>query len=64
MDLRTMQEIDEIISQLSAITRELDSISYGIENEFKGIGASICAKSIENLTDRYKYVKNELSRIR
>lgn len=63
MEEKDRQKINNIIYQLNAITRELDSLSYGIANEFEGIGASYCAKGIRTLSERYRYVKNELNKI-
>jgi hypothetical protein len=64
VDAKTKQEIDGIIRQLNNVARELDSIAQGVETEFKGIGSSMCAKSIRLTSDRYNYLKNELSKIK
>jgi hypothetical protein len=64
MEAKTKQEIDSIIRELNAIVKELDSISYGIANEFKGIGSSRCAITIRALSEKYRNVKNELMNIK
>lgn len=57
------QEISDIIRELNYIARELDSLSYDMEKEFKGIGESYCAMGIRTLSARYRKVKNELNKI-
>lgn len=64
MDSKTRQEIDDMIYQLGNISRELDSISQGIANDFKGIGVAKCANSVSHLAGRYRKVRNELLKIK
>ena len=56
-------EINDIVRELNAITRELDCMSNDITREFKGIGSSYCARGIRSLSERYRRVKNELNKI-
>lgn len=63
MNRSIKHEIRDIIHELNAISRDLNEISYGIAKEFKGIGSSYCAKSIENLSHRYKKVSRVLDEL-
>lgn len=64
MDPRTKQELDEIIYELNAITKELDDLSEGMAREFKGIGTLECSKGIKTLSGKYTKVKNQLYEIK
>lgn len=64
MDANTKKELEDIIRELNTITKELDSIAYGIANEFKGVGSSRCAQYVKILSDKYKIVKNEIVSIK
>ena len=64
MKPRVKSEINDIINELGAINRELEDISEGMVNEFKGIASTLCARSIKALSNRYTYAKKELSKIR
>lgn len=64
MNRRIKHEIRDIIHELNAISGNLNEISHGIAKEFKGIGSSYCAKSIENLSHRYKKVSRELAKLK
>lgn len=64
MDPRTKQELDEIIYELNAITKELDDLSEGMAREFKGIGTLECSKGIKILSGKYTKVKNQLYEIK
>lgn len=64
MDPRTKQELDEIIYELNAITKELDDLSEGMAKEFKGIGTLECSKGIKTLSGKYTKVKNQLYEIK
>ncbi|MCR8643651.1 hypothetical protein NV379_13420 [Paenibacillus sp. N1-5-1-14] len=63
IDARTRSEINSIIRQIYSITRELDSISTGMRNEFKGIGTQICANKIMNMSESYREVASSLQRL-
>lgn len=56
-------EINDIIKELNAISINLNELSHGIAQEFKGIGALHCAKSIENISHRNKKVSRELDKL-
>ena len=60
MDYNARKEMDSIIYKLSRIAQELDSISYEINYEFKGIGNNICASCLEEMACSYRHIKNEL----
>ncbi|SHJ28334.1 hypothetical protein SAMN05444401_2596 [Clostridium amylolyticum] len=64
MNPRTKQELDEIIYELNAITKELDDLSEGMAREFKGIGTLECSKGIKTLSGKYTKVKNQLYEIK
>jgi len=64
VDPRTKQELDEIIYELNAITKELDDLSEGMAKEFKGIGTLECSKGIKTLSGKYTKVKNQLYEIK
>lgn len=64
MDPRTKQELDEIIYELNAISKELDDLSEGMAREFKGIGTLECSKGIKTLSGKYTKVKNQLYEIK
>jgi len=56
-------KVNRIIYEIDAISRELESISHGIQSEFKGIGSVKCASSLQSAADKYRRVGNELRRI-
>ncbi|WP_186580081.1 hypothetical protein [Aquibacillus kalidii] len=56
------REIQEIIREIDGIARELEELSHGINQEFKGIGATVCSKNMQALSSKYRYVSNDLRR--
>ncbi|PZD94577.1 hypothetical protein DNH61_16550 [Paenibacillus sambharensis] len=60
---RTRAEINDIIRQLHAVSRELDQLAESVGSEFKGIGSPMCASSLKSNADKYRQVAGQLSRI-
>ena len=56
-------EFESIKRELQSIINELDSIAWGINRNFTGIGNERCAQSIYSIADDYRYVKRKLNRI-
>lgn len=56
----TKLEVLSIINEMNGIVDELYDISYGIKNDFDGIGNEICAKTIIDIADSYKSVIKQL----
>ncbi|UFT99204.1 hypothetical protein KO561_18825 [Radiobacillus kanasensis] len=63
MDKKVRQEIEQIIDVLNDIARELDTISYGISREFRGIGQLTCSRSLEDAASQYRQIRDQLRRI-
>ena len=63
MDPNVKGKINRIIAESYAISRELEEISQGINREFKGIGATQCASSLQSAAQKYRNASNELRRI-
>jgi len=63
VDASTQQEIWNIQHELQSIIDELHSISYGLRHEFAGIGSDRCARTVENVAEQYRYVRNRVYNI-
>lgn len=63
MNARAQQELYDIKIELQNIINEMRSISYGVRNDFSGIGSEKCANTISNVVDQYEYVKRKLNNI-
>lgn len=63
MDPKVRSKINRIAAESHAIARELEEIAQGIGREFKGIGASQCASSLQGAAQKYHSVSSELKRI-
>lgn len=59
----TYYEIFLIRKELNSIIAELDSISFGIRNSFKGIGSEYCASAIQSVISDYRYTWRFLNNI-
>lgn len=57
------RKINSIIYEINAISRELDEISNGLNREFKGIGSTKSASSLQSAADKYRRVGTDLRRI-
>lgn len=60
MDANAKAELDSIKRELSAIIRELESISHGVRYDFKGIGNESCASCIDKVVNSYYSVRRKL----
>lgn len=58
------REINGIIAELEKISSELYSVADGVDKEFKGIGANICASRLRSLSRQYVKVREELGKIK
>ena len=63
MDAASKAELDSIKSELRAIIDELENISTGIRNDFRGIGSERCADRIDVIRDQYCYVLKRLNNL-
>ena len=58
-----MSELDEVRRELSSILNELESISGGIRNDFKGIGQEKCASAIDRVIHSYRGTLRTMNQI-
>lgn len=56
-------ELAAIKRELNSIISELESISMGLKNDFKGIGNEKCASSIDRVLSHYYSVRKKLNNI-
>ncbi|PIB65663.1 hypothetical protein [Pseudomonas sp. 2822-17] len=63
MDQNLKMKVNEIIREINAVSRELEDISQGLTNEFKGIGANSCASNLLKASNHYQRVSNELRKL-
>jgi hypothetical protein len=63
MDAKVKSKINRIAAEANAIARELEEISHGLSNEFKGIGSVKAAAGLQRSADKYRYVSNQIRRI-
>lgn len=63
MDANSNYELYLIKKELNNIINELDSISRGMNSNFKGIGNQRCASCISNVANKYRWVKKKLDNI-
>jgi hypothetical protein len=63
MDKKVQNKINSIIAELNAIASELEDISHDLVREFKGIGATNSASSLQWAASKYRSVSHELRKI-
>lgn len=63
MKAAAQAELQSIKYELDSIINELESISTGIRQDFRGIGNERCAECIERVTYQYRVAKRKLSNI-
>lgn len=63
MDASARAELNAIKSELRSIITELENISSGLRREFKGIGADVCAKRIDDAVSNYEAAYRKLCNI-
>lgn len=63
MDNRSINELASIKQELTSIIRELENISYGVRNEFKGVGSEACASCIDSVIKNYYSVQKKLNNL-
>lgn len=63
MDRKVKNKVNSIIYDINSIVRELEDISNGLRNEFKGIGSIKSATSLQSAASQYRRVSNELRKI-
>lgn len=63
MNYSTCYELESIKSELDSIISELSDISWGVRNDFVGIGSDKCANTIDGVIEQYKGVKRRLNNI-
>lgn len=56
-------ELEAIKRELNSIISELESISIGLKNDFKGIGNERCAASIDRVLSHYYTVRQKLNNL-
>ena len=57
-------ELASIKAELNAIIKEMEGISIGISNNFKGIGNEKCSESIDSVINRFYQVRKVLNNIK
>lgn len=57
-------ELASIKAELNAIIKEMEGISIGIRNNFKGIGNEKCSESIDSVINRFYQVRKVLNNIK
>jgi hypothetical protein len=63
MDKKVQNKINSIIAEINAIASELEDISQELGREFKGIGATKSASSLQRAASIYRSVSHELRKI-
>jgi hypothetical protein len=63
MDKKVQNKINSIIAEINAIASELEDISHDLGREFKGIGATKSASSLQRAASKYRSVSHELRKI-
>ncbi|ADU31795.1 hypothetical protein [Evansella cellulosilytica] len=63
MDPQVRQRINSIIWEANAIAKEIDEISHGINQEFKGVSAGQSRLSLQEVADAYRKLSNEFRRL-
>jgi len=63
MDASARYELESIKSELNSIISELEEISYGVRNDFKGIGSEQCANCIDRVLQKYYKARTKLNNI-
>ncbi len=59
----TRTEIRNVINQLKSQIKELQSISGSLRHDFKGIGTSKCADSVDSVIRQYNKIIEKLERV-
>jgi len=62
MDHRVNAEKNRIISELNEICRELEQVAADLR-VFKGIGAEHCSTKLHKLSNKYREIKGQVSRL-
>lgn len=52
-----------IMNELTSIINELNRISYGVRNDFQGIGSEKCANVIDSVNQKYIEALRKLKQI-
>ena len=60
MNQNEQYELYLIQKELQSIINELDSVAYGLRNDFSNIGADQCASCVSRVAEKYRYVKRKL----
>lgn len=63
MDIKVQNKINSIIAEINAIASELEDVSHDLVHEFKGIGATNSASSLQQAANQYRNVTHELRKI-
>lgn len=56
-------ELYLIRKELKNIISEIESISWGVKNDFKGIGSERCANSLSNIANQHKKTLKKLEKL-
>jgi uncharacterized protein YicC (UPF0701 family) len=63
MDKNLQSKVTSIVAEINEIARELDDISHELGREFKGIGSTKSAASLQQAASKYRNVTHELRKI-
>ena len=63
MHRQSRKELDSIKQALDGVIRELNAISTGVRDHFKGIGSEQCADCIDHVTSTYRRARRQLDQI-
>lgn len=60
---KTINQLYSLQRKVSGIISELENSSWGLRNNFKGIGTNVCSDRIDDIISHYRYVYNRLDYI-
>lgn len=56
-------KLNAIIYELAAVSKEIENVASQMGN-IKGVGADKCAIKLLRISDKYKYAKNQLYKVK
>lgn len=63
MDGSVKYKLNAIMYELAAVSKEIENAVSQMGN-VKGVGADKCAIKLLRISDKYKYAKNQLSKVK
>lgn len=63
MDASAKYKLNAILSELAAVSREIENVASQMGN-LKGVGSDKCATVLLRISDKYRYARTQLSRVK